>query len=178
MIKDCEKKIIDFNKLITQKFEASITYEFTAQTFKLTDIDCFTSYLIQKFFINYSEDFQYSIEIILKEGILNAFYHGNFNMDSKIKETENGFEIFNNLFLEKQKDEKYNSKKVALKIVITKNKIFIKIKDEGDGFRYSDLKFNNYKPYGRGIKLIIINSNKVYWNQTGNQIIIEKNTDG
>lgn len=178
MIKDCEEKVIIFNKLITKETKNTIKLEFNSKNFKLNEIDCFTSFLIEKLFINYSSDFQYSLEIILKESILNSFYHGIFNINSKIKEKNNGFEEFNRLVLERENNINYNAKKVYLEIILKNDKIILIIKDEGNGFKYSDLKIDNYKTYGRGIKLIRINSDKIYWNKKGNEIIIEKYING
>ncbi len=178
MIKDCEKKFIIFNKLITEEAENSIKLEFNSKIFNLNEIDCFTLFLIKKLFTNYSSEFQYSLEIILKESILNSFYHGIFNINSKIKENDNGFDEFNRLVIERQKSIDYNTKKVYLEIIFKNDKIILMIKDEGNGFKYSDLKIDNYKTYGRGIKLIKIHSDKIYWNKKGNEIIIEKYING
>ncbi len=178
MIKGCKNKDIIFNKLITYESNSSVKLEFSSKTFNLNDIDCFTSYITEKFFNNYTDDFKYSIEIILKESILNSFYHGNFNINSRIKENEDGFEEFYKLVSEREKDIKYNSRKVFLEIIIKNNKVILMIRDEGNGFKYSDLNIDIYKTYGRGIKLIRINSDKIYWNEKGNEIIIEKNING
>jgi len=175
MIKNNEEKIILFKRFIKEK---RIKYVFDSLKFNISDIDSFTFYLLEEISPNLSFDFKYSLEIILKEAILNAFYHGNFNIDSKIKENDNGFDEFHNLVIERQKDIKYSSRKVYLEIIFKINKIIISIEDEGDGFDLSDLEINNYKNYGRGIKLIKVHSDKIKWNEKGNKITIEKYIHG
>jgi hypothetical protein len=173
---ECSVSVRENFKLFLK--ENKLEFEIDSKNINLEKMDSFIFYLLNKFLVDMSFDFKYSIGIILKESITNAFYHGNFNIDSSIKEEEEGFLKFYNLVAQKQNDTRYNSKKVYLTLSLTLNKLIISVEDEGNGFKYKKLVIDDNKNYGRGIKLIIANSNNVSWNDKGNKIIIEKNING
>ena len=175
---ECKDKFLNFNKLIDESNDNKTIWSFDAKSFSLEHVNCFSIYINEKFFKKNNDDFKYSLGIILKESILNGFYHGNFNIDSRIKDEEDGFKKFNEIVNQKIKENRYSLKKIKVTLEISENKIILSVEDEGKGFDYKKYKPQDNAFYGRGIKLIKLNCDRVTWNKKGNKIIMEKAVNG
>jgi len=170
-IKKLKETKTNFNDLL---IENTLKLEIKSNRFNIENLDNLIFHLLNKFLLNMALELKYSISTILKETITNAFYHGNFQIDSNIKSKENGFIDFYNIVEEKQNDKNFNTKKVFVSLKLLNNKVLISVKDEGKGFNSDKIKYKENKVYGRGLKLIELNSDSIDWNKKGNEIIIEK----
>jgi serine/threonine-protein kinase RsbW len=100
-------------------------------------------------------DLFYDIKLILSELFVNAFIHGN---------------------------KQDPSKKITVRYSIEEKKFILTIADEGGGFDYKNMRDpadgeNIIKMSGRGLFLVKHLSDGVNFNETGNEITIEKNLD-
>ena len=119
-----------------------------------------------------------NISLALKEAITNAMFHGNLEISSVIREQE-GMKGFNEEIDKRKDDLIYKDRKV--KIVCEKNLEYIEysIEDEGPGFNYSSVPDprepeNFFKNSGRGLLIISVHFDEVYWNDRGNCIYLKK----
>jgi len=97
----------------------------------------------------------YDVKLILSELFVNAFIHGN---------------------------KQDPSKKITVLYSIETKKLILTISDEGSGFDYKKLRDpaeedNIIKMSGRGLFLVKHLSDAVNFNETGNEVTIEKNLD-
>jgi serine/threonine-protein kinase RsbW len=95
----------------------------------------------------------FKISIAIEEALINAMEHGNKSDPTK------------KIFLDYFKND---------------NSIIIKVKDSGNGFDVNSIndptkidELNQYKDRGRGTYLIFKTMDKVTYNETGNQIIMQ-----
>jgi len=121
------------------------------------------------------------IRLALREVIINAIEHGNLNISFEKKSElliQNKYFTF---ITERQHDKRYKNKKISIEYSISKDKIFYKITDEGNGFDYKqiygkDLSEFNEKmiSHGRGLIMAKKTFDNISFNKTGNQIILTK----
>ncbi|MDO5553796.1 MAG: SpoIIE family protein phosphatase [Planctomycetia bacterium] len=102
--------------------------------------------------LNWSDRDIFAVNMAMIEGINNAIEHGN---------------------------ELNESKRVYMKCKLTKNTVHIAIRDEGNGFQESAVPDPRQRrrltcPTGRGILLIRNFMSKVWFNQVGNEVYMEK----
>ena len=118
--------------------------------------------------------------IAIREMLINAIEHGNLAISAgekaKVQEEHNYYE-----FIQRRKDEqKYKQKRVYIKYLITPKKAFIKIKDEGHGFDHAAILERAKHPdkeflkYCQGIFLTLAAFDRVVYNESGNQVVLEK----
>ena len=100
----------------------------------------------------WSADEIFGLRVGFKEALNNAFIHGNkMNLD----------------------------KKVYVNVKVNKNRIFVKIRDEGDGFKPGEVPNplapeNLLKPKGRGLHLLKQFFDSVTYNEKGNEVTLIK----
>jgi len=176
------EKLIITPKLDENKFINSFVYDddkfiFFNFLFPKIDFDCkyFATEIeslekANKFIETYIQNPK--ILTVFTELFLNAYEHGNLNLNFKLKEEliKNGKYI---LYLKNSKNNKTIRVCVSKFVYKEKNLIAIKIKDEGNGFKFFERKtlFS-----GRGIKL----SSKyayIFYNEIGNEVLIIKEVD-
>jgi anti-sigma regulatory factor (Ser/Thr protein kinase) len=117
------------------------------------------------------------VGIALEEAILNAVYHGNLEISSKLK--ENGDGPFHALATLHRTMEPYASRRVRVLSRITEQKATFVITDEGPGFDVSSLPdptdpANLERASGRGLLLMRSFMDEVRYNTTGNRVTMVK----
>jgi CheY-like chemotaxis protein len=117
------------------------------------------------------------VGIALEEAILNAIYHGNLEVSSKLKAEGDG--PFLALAAERRGQEPYASRRVRVSARVKRNRATFVIADEGPGFDVSKLPDptapeNLECPSGRGLLLMKTFMDEVRYNPTGNRVTLVK----
>jgi CheY-like chemotaxis protein/anti-sigma regulatory factor (Ser/Thr protein kinase) len=115
--------------------------------------------------------------IALEEALLNAVYHGNLEISSKLK--EDGDAIFLALARERRTQDPYASRRVRVLSRVTQQQGTFVIADDGPGFDVSSLPDptdpeNLLRPSGRGLLLMRTFMDSVEYNSTGNSVTMTK----
>jgi DNA-binding response OmpR family regulator len=114
--------------------------------------------------------------LALNEVLANAIFHGNLELDSKLK--EESFEAFETLAKERQIKEPYKTRRVFISSYFDKNQFSVIIKDEGPGFDWKSylkkIKGDHLLPYGRGLFIVMSLFDEITWNEKGNEIKLVK----
>ncbi len=118
--------------------------------------------------------------IALEEAILNAVYHGNLEVSSKLK--DDGDEPFHALARERRRTEPYASRRVRVLSRVSRGRATFVITDEGPGFDVSAIPDptdpeNLEKPSGRGLMLMRAFMDDVRYSATGNRVTMTKHRD-
>ena len=124
---------------------------------------------------NFFDD-EMQLILAIYEAIANAIYHGNLELDSKLKEEE-----FERFFIEAKKKmnmSPYKNRKVFITSYFNKELFKVVVRDEGKGFDWKAL-INDFNkgtelPYGRGFLIIFSVFDEVTWNEQGNEITLLK----
>ncbi|NKB33003.1 MAG: response regulator [Pseudomonadales bacterium] len=117
------------------------------------------------------------IAICLQECLTNAIIHGNFGVDSNMKEQD--WAAFDNLIKERENQPEYSGKQVNIRFEHTPEKLQFDIADDGIGFDPQELPDPTnpeswLKLSGRGILFIRSYMDEVKWNEVGNRIVMTK----
>jgi len=117
------------------------------------------------------------VAIALEEALSNAIYHGNLELSSELRESEND-EYYQTAKVRRHQ-EPYSGRSVRVDAVRNPDELRIVICDEGPGFDPSGLPDptdpeNLEKVHGRGLLLIRTFMDDVQHNETGNEITLIK----
>lgn len=117
------------------------------------------------------------LAICLQECLTNAIIHGNFGIDSGLKERD--WSAFDDLIKERQNEPNFSEKTVTVLYQQTPSLMRFTVSDEGHGFNPDDLTDpadprSWLKLSGRGILFIRSYMDEVHWNDVGNQIVMSK----
>ena len=164
--------------LVAQKFvqDQQLTIKCDSQ---LSNIRQIISYFVKQtkdICTNYDLDAN-KLAICLQECLTNAIIHGNFSLDSELKQTDwTGFE---NSIKDKESDPNFVAKTVTILFQQTPTLMRFTVSDEGAGFNPEDLTdpadpSSWLKLSGRGILFIRSYMDEVHWNDKGNQIVMSK----
>jgi DNA-binding NarL/FixJ family response regulator len=120
------------------------------------------------------------IGVALEEAILNAIYHGNLGVSSKLK--EEGGNAFHDEVAKRRTMMPYASRKATITVAMDRDGASFIIRDEGDGFDVSSLPDPTdpaflERPSGRGLLLIRAFMDEVAYNEKGNQLTMVKKRD-
>ena len=115
----------------------------------------------------------FRMNMLLKEAIENAIFHGNLGMDSYIRREDP--KLFYQTALQKRDMEPYKDRKVSINYEISSNSSKYVVRDEGKGFAHADLldqvdPDNLLQIEGRGLVMIMNFMDEVFWNDRGNEI--------
>ena len=114
----------------------------------------------------------------LDEALLNAYYHGNLEVESELKESDHN--EFHNLANERLNQEPYKGRKIHVTVRIFDEFAEFIITDDGPGFDPTslpdptDLEYLE-RPSGRGLLLMRAFMDSVEYNETGNTVTMVKN---
>lgn len=119
-----------------------------------------------------------NIALSLKEAIANAMFHGNFEIDSSLRDS-GGMKQFNEEVEIRRNMEPYRDRTIRITYELTPEYVYYEIEDQGRGFNFKSLPDprdpeNFFKNSGRGLLIIRIHMDEVSWNSTGNTIILKK----
>jgi len=117
------------------------------------------------------------VGVALEEALLNAFYHGNLEISSEIRETDH--HEYHRLALERSQQLPYSDRRIGVSLTIDRQQAVYEIRDEGPGFDPSTLPdptdpANLDRPCGRGLLLMRTFMSQVEYNATGNRVRLTK----
>lgn len=116
--------------------------------------------------------------IALEEALLNAIYHGNLGVSSKLKESGDG-SAFQKLAVQRRHHEPYCHRRVRVTARLRPDEATFVIADEGEGFDVSKLPDptdpeNLLLASGRGVLFMRTFMDEVRYNTTGNCVTLVK----
>ncbi|HON16371.1 MAG TPA: response regulator [Spirochaetota bacterium] len=119
-----------------------------------------------------------NIALSLKEAISNAMFHGNYEIDSSLRES-GGMKEFNEEIEKRKNVLPFKNRVLKITYEFTPEYVYYEIEDEGPGFDYNSLPDprdpdNFFKNCGRGLLIIRIHMDEVSWNEKGNAIKLKK----
>lgn len=122
---------------------------------------------------------QFRVAVALEEALMNAYYHGNLEVDSKLREQAAG--KFHELAEQRRAMPPYRDRRIHVHVTLVPNEAKFVIRDEGPGFDPSSLPDptdaeNLSRPCGRGVLLMRAFMDHVEYNATGNQVTLVKRT--
>jgi CheY-like chemotaxis protein len=120
------------------------------------------------------------VTVALREALVNAIEHGNLEVPSGLKESDEGG--FHQLVEERRRQPPYRDRRVHVTSRETPVEAVYTIRDEGPGFNSRDLPdptdpANLEKASGRGLLLIRTFMDAVTYNTKGNEITLVKRRD-
>lgn len=120
------------------------------------------------------------IRMTLEEVLVNAMYHGNLELDPRVREMN--LELYHELARSRISQLPYRDRDIEVKVRQTKDSFAWTITDGGKGFEPSPyLKADEAsmleQPYGRGILLMRTVMNDVKFNEQGNSVEITIHRD-
>jgi DNA-binding NarL/FixJ family response regulator len=118
------------------------------------------------------------VSIALQEAVTNAVFHGNLEVDSEYRQTDE--RIFDEIALERRGCEPYRSRRVRIHVQLDRDVARFSVCDDGPGFDTSLLNrpvaaADLSRIGGRGLLLIRTFMDDVSFNSRGNQIVMIKN---
>jgi DNA-binding NarL/FixJ family response regulator len=118
------------------------------------------------------------VSIALQEAVTNAVYHGNLEVDSEHRQTDE--RIFDRIAEERRHLEPYRSRRVRIHVQLDRDVARFSVCDDGPGFDASLLNrpvtaADLSRIGGRGLLLIRTFMDNVSFNSHGNQIVMLKN---
>ncbi len=124
-----------------------------------------------------NENDQLRLSVALEEALANAYYHGNLELSSKLREEDHS--LYHAMALERLAQEPYCRRKVFVKSHLTPQEMIFEITDQGKGFNIDDIPdptdpANLIRPCGRGILLMKTFMDEVNYNETGNEVTLIK----
>lgn len=116
------------------------------------------------------------VAMALDEALQNAIIHGNLEVSSQLRESEDTNAYFK-LAKERRDQTPYNTRRVYVQAVVTRESAEVRIRDEGPGFdpkKIPDPTDPAYldRPCGRGLWLIHAFIDEVHHNDKGNEITL------
>ena len=118
------------------------------------------------------------IAMALDEALLNAMIHGNLEVSSELRQSDDGAPYVN-MIAKRKEEAPYNQRKVNIKLEASNEQITFTIRDEGPGFDAAALRDptdpeNIERAGGRGLLLINAFMDEVSHNDAGNEIRMVK----
>ena len=117
------------------------------------------------------------VGIALDEALVNALYHGNLELDSKLREQDG--DVYQQLAVERSSQQPYCDRLLRVHVRITTELAEITIHDDGPGFDPKSLPdptdpANLDKVSGRGVLLMRTFMDEVDFNDKGNRVTLRK----
>jgi CheY-like chemotaxis protein/anti-sigma regulatory factor (Ser/Thr protein kinase) len=118
------------------------------------------------------------IGMALDEALVNAMHHGNLEVDSSLRDGEDGTRYYEEIQARKNV-EPYVNRRVRIEVEFSDKHICVQISDDGRGFDPGEVpdptaELNLHKVSGRGLFLIRSFMDQVAHNVAGNQITMTK----
>lgn len=126
----------------------------------------------------FDEGERMQIAMALDEALLNAMIHGNLEVSSELRQSDDGAPYVN-MIAKRKEEAPYNLRKVNIKLEASNEQITFTIRDEGPGFDAAALRDptdpeNIERAGGRGLLLINAFMDEVSHNEVGNEIRMVK----
>ena len=121
------------------------------------------------------------IGVALEEALLNAYYHGNLELCSEMRESSNN--RFYALAAQRSCAPPYCARRIRVQAKLTRSQARFTIADEGRGFDVSALHDARdpafiERPWGRGVLLMRAFMDDVIYNDSGNAVTLVKYAPG
>lgn len=118
------------------------------------------------------------LAICLQECLVNAIVHGNFGLDSQLK--ENDWAAYDQMIKERESQPSFSQLQVEVRFALHADHLLLEIADQGKGFDPKQLPDPSdpsswLRLSGRGILFVRTYMDEVYWNDSGNKIFLKKN---
>lgn len=129
----------------------------------------------------FDEGERMQIAMALDEALLNAMIHGNLEVSSELRQTDDG-KPYNDLIEKRKTLSPYKERRVIVRMHASQTSATIVIRDEGPGFDFESLRDptdpeNLERAGGRGLLLINAFMDEVRHNDKGNEITLIKHKD-
>ena len=124
-----------------------------------------------------SESERLRVGVALEEALLNAAYHGNLEVESRLREQDHA--LFYDLARQRSQMRPYSVRSISLDVELSGDQIRYVVRDEGPGFDPSELPdptdpANLDRPCGRGLLLMRTFMDSVEYNDVGNLVTMIK----
>jgi CheY-like chemotaxis protein len=118
--------------------------------------------------------------VALEEALLNAFYHGNLEVSSQLREEDH--RAYHDLAEKRCQQMPYKDRRIHVQVRVTRTQAMYRIRDEGPGFDPSTLPdptdpANLDRPCGRGLLLMRTFMDNVIYNDKGNEVTLFKDRE-
>lgn len=125
----------------------------------------------------FDETARLQVSVALEEALVNALYHGNLEVGSELRETDE--EAYRRLVQARLESPPYRNRTISIKARLTPEMAEFTIRDQGPGFDIHNLPDptdpeNLEKSYGRGVLLMQAFMDDVTYNSTGNEVTMRK----
>jgi CheY-like chemotaxis protein len=125
----------------------------------------------------FNEGERLRIGVALEEALLNAAYHGNLEVSSKLREIDHS--AFYELARQRMQMPPYAERRIFVDVEICPEQVEYVIRDEGPGFDLRTLPNptdpeNLDRPCGRGLLLMRTFMDRIDYNDCGNQVTMTK----
>ena len=129
----------------------------------------------------FDEGERMQIAMALDEALLNAMIHGNLEVSSELRQTNDG-KPYNDLIATRKTLSPYQERRVIVRMHASQTSATIVIRDEGPGFDFESLRDptdpeNLERAGGRGLLLINAFMDEVRHNDKGNEITMIKHKE-
>jgi CheY-like chemotaxis protein/anti-sigma regulatory factor (Ser/Thr protein kinase) len=116
--------------------------------------------------------------VAVEEALLNAYYHGNLEISSKLREENH--QLYHDTAVQKSQEPPFCNRHIYVTVKITPTQAIYSIRDEGPGFDPTSLPdptdpANLDRPCGRGMLLMRTFMDNVIYNDRGNEVTLFKN---
>ena len=127
------------------------------------------------------ESDQMRISIALEEALLNAYYHGNLEISSDLRERDNG--DFEALACQRSQEPPYCERRIHMRAKFSDSGAEFVVRDEGAGFDVTQLPDptdaeNLLRSSGRGLLLMQTFMDEIRFNSAGNEVTMIKRRRG
>ena len=115
--------------------------------------------------------------VAVEEALLNAYYHGNLEISSELREEDH--RLYHETALKRAGEDPYRDRKIYINVKITPTQAIYSVRDEGPGFDPGSLPdptdpANLDRPCGRGMLLMRTFMDNVIYNDKGNEVTLFK----
>jgi anti-sigma regulatory factor (Ser/Thr protein kinase) len=126
----------------------------------------------------FDEGERMQIAMALDEALMNAIVHGNLEVSSELRQTDDG-KPYTDMIHQRKQESPYRERRVLVHLHATNDTATFRIRDDGQGFDVSSLRDptdpeNLERAGGRGLLLINAFMDDVQHNATGNEITLVK----
>jgi len=117
------------------------------------------------------------VGVALEEALLNALYHGNLEVGSELRESDD--DAYQATVEQRRRNVPYCDRRIHVEAGLSREKLVFKIQDEGPGFDPAALPdptdpANLEKATGRGVLLMRTFMDEVIYNDVGNAVTLTK----
>ena len=164
-------------RVVKNAVESNITLEVTNDEAQIPDIISRLELPMVELDL-FDEGERMQIAMALDEALLNAMIHGNLEVSSELRQSDDGAPYVN-MIAKRKNEAPYSERKVTIKLEASNEQVTFTIRDDGPGFDAAALRDptdpeNIERAGGRGLLLINAFMDEVSHNELGNEIRMVK----